>query len=132
MALDPAVDREVTRPRARHLAAVPAPAAFRVDVAREHDAVRVCPVGELDMATIGELRARIDKAIASGTGRLILDLRQTAFLDSAGLHLAVDTYDLAKLNGTAFAIIAGPPAVQRTFDIAGLSTQLPFVDAPRG
>ena len=98
-----------------------------VEVAREHDAVRVCPVGDIDMATVGRLRAHIDEAIASGTSRLILDLRKTAFLDSAGLHLAVDTDSLARRNGIAFGIIAGRPTVQRTFEVAGLSTQLPFV-----
>jgi anti-anti-sigma factor len=132
MALEHAVDREVMRPRAPQLAAVRSAAAFHVDVAREREAVLVCPVGELDMATIGGLRAHIDEAIASGARRLILDLRQTAFLDSAGLHLAVDANESARRNGTAFAIIAGPPAVQRTFDVAGLIAQLPFVDAPRG
>jgi anti-anti-sigma factor len=132
MAPEHAVDREVTRPRARQVEAMRAAAAFRVDVSREPDAVRVCPVGELDMATVGRLRARIDEAIASGIRRLILDLRQTTFVDSAGLHLAVDTDNSARRNGTTFAIIAGPPAVHRTFEIAGLSSQLPFADAPRG
>ena len=131
MALGLAVDREVRRPRTGHPAARHA-TEFRVEVAREHDAVRVCPVGDIDMATVGRLRARIDEAIASGASRLILDLRKTAFLDSAGLHLAVDTNSLARRNGTGFAIIAGRTNVQRTFAVAGLSTQLPFVDAPRG
>jgi anti-anti-sigma factor len=127
-----ALEHAVARTRVGYARAIQAAAAFRVDVARERDAVRVCPVGELDMGTIGRLRARIDEAIASGVERLILDLRQTTFLDSAGVHLAIDTDSATRQSATEFAIIAGPPTVQRTFEIAGLSTQLPFVDAPRG
>ena len=131
MALELAVVEDVMRARAGHAAARPA-AAFRVEVAREPDAMRVCPVGEIDLATVGRLRARIDEAIAAGTKRLILDLRQVTFLDSAGLHLATDTHNLAKRTRTELSIVPGPPSVHRTFEVAGLSTQLPLVDAPRG
>jgi anti-sigma B factor antagonist len=105
---------------------------FRVDVARDWSCVRITPVGEVDTATIGRVRASVDEAFAASVGRVILDLRETTFLDSTGLHLAIDATDAALLNGIDFAIIAGPPAVRRTFELAGLSEQLPFVDVPRG
>jgi anti-anti-sigma factor len=103
---------------------------FRVDVEREHGGVRVCPLGEVDMATIGHLRERMDDALADGEGHVILDLRGTTFLDSKGLHLAVDTDAWAARTGREFTIIAGPPAVQRTFEVAGLTDRLPFADGP--
>jgi anti-anti-sigma factor len=105
---------------------------FRVDVARERDAVRVSPVGELDMATIRYLREALYEAMAAGAARVILDLRETTFLDSSALHLAVDAHERAVRDTTGFAIIPGPPLVQRAFDIAGLSDRLPFVEVPRG
>jgi anti-anti-sigma factor len=108
-----------------------AAAEFRVDVAREHDAVRVSPVGELDVATIAHVREHLGEAMTSGAGRVILDLRETTFLDSSALHLAVETHDWATRSGAEFAIIPGPPAVQRAFDVTGLSARLPFVDVPR-
>jgi anti-sigma B factor antagonist len=104
---------------------------FRVDVAREPGGTRVQPVGEIDMASVGYLRERVDEVMAAGAGRVILDLRQTTFLDSAGLHLAVDIAALAERAGTPLAIIPGPPAVHRVFEIAGL-TRLPFVEVPAG
>jgi anti-sigma B factor antagonist len=107
-------------------------AEFRVDVARERDAVRVSPVGELDVASIGSLRAQMDAALASGARCVILDLRDTTFLDSSALHLAVEADERAAEAGIEFAIIPGPDTVQRTFDIAGLTALLPFVDVPRG
>jgi anti-anti-sigma factor len=125
------VNREDTRDRAAHAEAMRAAAEFRVDVAREHDAVRVSPVGELDVATIGHVREHLGEAMASGAGRVILDLRETTFLDSSALHLAVETHDWATRSGAEFAIIPGPPPVQRAFDVTGLSARLPFVDVPR-
>jgi anti-anti-sigma factor len=70
--------------------------------------------------------------MASGAGRVILDLRETTFLDSSALHLAVETHERAACDGIGFAIVPAPPIVQRAFDIAGLSARLPFVDVPRG
>ena len=104
---------------------------FRVEVAQERGAVRIIPVGEVDPATIGRVRATLDDAVAGGASRVVLDLRQTTFLDSTGLHLAIDGADDALMGGADFAIIAGPPVVHRTFELAGLSDQLPFVDVPR-
>jgi anti-anti-sigma factor len=105
---------------------------FRVEVAREPAGVRVTPVGEIDMATIGRVRARFDEALDDGAGRVILDLRETTFVDSTALHLALDVDARAKAQRTTFAIIAGPPVVQRTFDVAGMTALLPFVDVPHG
>jgi hypothetical protein len=36
-----------------------------------------------------------------------------------------------QLASLAARLIPGPPAVQRTFDVAGVSEQLPFVNVPR-
>ena len=104
--------------------------AFRVQVARGRDTVRVCPVGDLDLASIDRVRERLGEAIEVGTGRVILDLRGVTFADSSALHLALDAHGRATRTGIAFAIVAGPPGVQRTFDVAGLSDRLPFVDVP--
>ena len=107
-----------------------AAAKFRVDVKHERDGVRVCPVGEIDVSRVEQLREAVDEATMAGVSRLILDLRETTFLDSTGLHFAVDTDAWATQNRTEFSIIAGPPAVQRTFEVANLLQQLPFVDVP--
>ena len=104
--------------------------AFRVEVARGRDTVRVCPVGDLDLASIDRVRERLGEAIEAGTGRVILDLRGVTFADSSALHLALDAHGRATRTGIAFAIVAGPPGVQRTFDVAGLSDRLPLVDVP--
>jgi anti-sigma B factor antagonist len=99
---------------------------FRLEVEPDRDAVRVCPIGEIDFSTVGEVRAQLDELGAAGFSRLILDLRRATFLDSSGVRLALDALATAAADGTEFAIVPGPPAVQHTFEVAGLGDQLPF------
>jgi anti-sigma B factor antagonist len=102
---------------------------FRVEVEPDRDDVRVCPIGEIDLSTVDEVRARLDELRSAGFGRLILDLRGATFLDSSGVRLALDAHATAAADGTVFAIVPGPPAVQHTFEVAGLSARLPFIGA---
>jgi anti-sigma B factor antagonist len=104
------------------------PPAFSVDVQPERDVVRVCPRGEIDMDTVGAVRAQLDELAGSGFTRVVLDLRGTTFLDSTGLRLALDMHAASAADGWEFGIIAGPSNVQRAFATAGLSERLPFVD----
>jgi anti-sigma B factor antagonist len=104
-----------------------APSKFRVEIEPDRDVVRVCPIGEIDVSTVGEVRARLDELRSAGFRRLILDLRGATFLDSSGVRLALDAHATAVADGTGFAIVPGPPVVQHTFEVIGLSDQLPFV-----
>jgi anti-anti-sigma factor len=132
MALRLATVRETSAAKAASADEVREAIEFRVDATREHGTLRVCPVGELDLATIGGLREQLDEAMVAGAGTVILDLRKTTFVDSSVLHLAVETYERAGRDGIGFAIIAGPRAVERAFTLSGLRDRLPFVDVPRG
>ena len=49
--------------------------------------VRVCPIGEVDVDTVGVVRAQLDELTVAGFTHVILDLRDVTFLDSSGLHL---------------------------------------------
>lgn len=127
MAVLLAGDEEVSSPRERHEQTSP-PDAFRVGVVHEDRAVRIRPIGEVDLLTIDPLRERTHEALAAGADRVILDLRAVTFVDSNGLHLAMDAYRWATRNRIEFVIIGGPPVVQLAFQAAGLSARLPFVD----
>jgi len=98
-----------------HAETIPAAVRFRVDVARARDAMRIGPVREVDVATIGRLCEHIDEAKAAGTRRVILDLRATTFVDSTVLHLAVETYDWATSRGpTSRSSPVHPPSSARS------------------
>jgi anti-sigma B factor antagonist len=101
-------------------------APFRVDVQPNRDVVRVVPIGELDVATVGQLAAQIQELRDVGFKHLVLDLRRLEFIDSSGLHLILQLDSDARKDACEFAIIIGPPAVQRLFELTGTAEHLPF------
>ena len=68
------------------------------DVAASAATVRVC--GEVDIATVADLQAGLEKAVASRPGRLVVDLAATTFIDAAGI------------DAIAWARRAVPPACE--------------------
>jgi anti-anti-sigma factor len=101
-------------------------ARFRVDVHAERDGVRVVPVGELDVATVGLLEAKLRELRDAAFSRIVLDLRQLDFLCTAGVQLIVLEDRLARRQLHDFRLIAGSPGVQRVLDLCGLLEQLEF------
>jgi anti-anti-sigma factor len=101
---------------------------FRLDVQPEPHGARVCPLGEIDLATVDDVRRKIDDAVAAGCERVVLDLGGVTFMDSNGLHLAADADADAREGGWQLLIIDGPSPVQRIFEVTGLRHRLPFVD----
>ena len=102
--------------------------AFTVTVDEAPGGVRITPRGELDMATQGELRAVLERHAA---GCVTLDLGELRFLDTSGLRLILETADAARREGREFAVLPGSAAVQRLFDVAGVTALVPFRDRGR-
>lgn len=105
---------------------------FSVDVEPERDVVRVCPRGDVDLATVGRLREQVDELIGAGFLRVVLDLRGVTFLDSTGLRLVLELYRRSRADGWDLLIIEGPADVQRVFDVTGLRPLLPLAEADGG
>lgn len=114
-------------PRHRPLASVVDPTEFNVVVRREGAALIFAPEGELDMATVDSLRARLNGDLG-GARFLVLDLRGLRFLDTSGLQLVLQQQRRAQREGFAFVLVRGRRHVQRLFDIAGMNPWLTFVD----
>jgi anti-sigma B factor antagonist len=108
------------------VAPLPPPPDFSVDVLRHPGALVVAPRGEVDMATVDEVRRVCD---VSG-GMLVLDLRAVDFLDTSGLSFVLERQRHADADGSSFSLVRGPEHVQRLFDIAGLNHRLRFVADP--
>jgi anti-sigma B factor antagonist len=104
-------------------------APFRCEVRPERQAVRVCPIGELDMATVPVVDTHLGEQQPAGVKHLTLDLRDVSFLDSTGLRMILDWDAMSRADGFAFSLVAGPPTVQRIFEITGTNERLTFVEA---
>ena len=100
---------------------------FRCEVQPEREAVRLRLVGELDIATAPVLEANLSELVSAGFTHLTLDLRELCFLDSTGLRLILAWDAKSRADGFALRLVAGPPAVQRVFDVTDTSRQLNFM-----
>ena len=100
-----------------------------VEVSHLDDTDVVSPTGDIDIATAPEVR----KAMLANAGgrRIVLDLRGVKFMDTSGLQLLVEGRRRAIAEGGAFAIVDGPPPVQRVIEVAGLAPKLDHVGAPQ-
>lgn len=93
---------------------------FRIDVHPERDAVRVVPVGELDLATASLLEEQLHELRSAGFDHVVLDLRDLAFIDSSGIRVIVAEHRFAETTEHEFSLRSGPPPVQRALEMCGL------------
>ncbi len=84
--------------------------------------------GEWDLAGLRSVRQAISRVLDDVPECIVLDLSQLRFIDSTGLHAAIELTRRAAAQNTRLVIIPGPEPVQRTFEITGLLERLPFVD----
>jgi anti-anti-sigma factor len=91
------------------------------------DAAWVNVVGELDLTTAPELERTLRECrqLAQLT---VLDLRELAFVDCAGLHTIVDASLRARREGRRLVIVRGRPDVYRMFTLTGSARDVDIGD----
>ncbi len=94
-------------------------APFRVDVASDAGQAAVIPFGELDLASADELAREVRDLWSGGADRIVIDLGSLAFMDSSGLRALLALRESAHQDASELALRAGPPALQRIFDLTG-------------
>jgi anti-anti-sigma factor len=83
--------------------------------------------GELDIATAPRVQRAIARTFALGRTRaLTVDMSRLEFIDSSGLAAIVHAGSLCESSGCELAVIRGPDAVHRVFELSGLASELPF------
>jgi anti-sigma B factor antagonist len=83
--------------------------------------------GEHDVYTVPTLRERLGELHAQRLF-VIIDLSQTAFLDSSVLGAMLGATETAREQGRGLAVVLGEPptdAVARIFEVTGLAEVLP-------
>jgi anti-sigma B factor antagonist len=104
--------------------------AFDVKTSEENGAVRLELSGELDISSSGRAEAELRRAEEAKPELIVLDLRRLAFMDSTGLRLVVSADQRAREEGRRFAIVQGPDAIRRVFEITRLGERLDIVADP--
>jgi anti-anti-sigma factor len=87
---------------------------------------RLILTGGLTHSSAHTLEVEIERLFEEGVTAITLDLRQLTYIDSIGVGVIAFRCRLCRRQGHSFALIPGPPFIQRAFEEAGLSDQLPF------
>jgi anti-anti-sigma factor len=82
--------------------------------------------GELDLASAPALVETLAAESADGA-RVVLDLRGLEFMDSTGLRSILMAAKAAHERGVAFALVKGPSAVHRVFEITQTVERLSWI-----
>ena len=99
-------------------------AALSADVEQGDRACLVRLAGELDADAAPGLRSLLAEQVLVGSGSVVLDLSELAFIDSAGLAALIAAHKGTRAAGTSF-VLAGPsPAVVKVLAVTGLDAVL--------
>ena len=100
---------------------------LRIQTRESPDSVVIVLEGELDVASA----ARLDTEVArcAGQPRIVIDLSGLSFMDSTGLRALVSASEAVQDLGREFAVIPGPPQVQRLLKFTRVAERLTFVSA---
>jgi anti-sigma B factor antagonist len=82
---------------------------------------------EIDITSAPDLRSALQEAAADGHRTLVLDMTQTRFCDSSGIHTLLAVHKRAQADdGELLLVIPNPPAL-RIFAITGVDRVIPNV-----
>ena len=80
--------------------------------------------GELDLSVVPQMRAALVPVMNRTDKALILNLKQLKYIDSTGIGIIVSLLKLRDELKAPFFVREIPPAIQRLFDLTGISRYL--------
>ena len=83
--------------------------------------VVIVPKGNLDMASAAQMRQKLQDHLNAGEARLVVDLREVAYIDSAGLGEVVRAMKRAREAGGDLRLCGLSDDVLRLFELTGLN-----------
>ncbi|WP_326796235.1 STAS domain-containing protein [Streptomyces sp. NBC_01808] len=92
---------------------------LHVDVRVHGGSAVLTPAGELDYHTAEVLREPLERCIAGGRSRLVLDCSRLEFCDSTGLNVLLGARLKAEADGGGVHLAGLQPVVARVFEITG-------------
>lgn len=101
------------------------PRGFVLAAREEGESLEVALGGELDMAATFRLESELERLLGRGAvRRLVLDLAELTFLDSAGLGALLAIRDRAQDLGIELQLRDPSDPVRRVLDLSGTSAVL--------
>ncbi|MEA2157106.1 MAG: anti-sigma factor antagonist [Solirubrobacteraceae bacterium] len=113
----------LARPAIRHKAGE-----LTLSSERQGDVHVIALNGELDLATAGALERELLRVEATDAASIVLDLSGLTFMDSTGIRVMLSADARSRADSERLALLRGPFAVQRVFELTGVVDLLPFAD----
>ncbi|NMB45168.1 MAG: anti-sigma factor antagonist [Firmicutes bacterium] len=101
-----------------------------IAIKRKGKALIVSLGGELDLATAGEVRDRVDLVLLEDARlhHLIWDLENVGFIDSSGLGVLLGRYKKIEARSGNVVALKAIPSVRRMLRMAGMERIMQFAD----
>jgi anti-anti-sigma factor len=104
---------------------------FGLETQDQNGVVLLTLRGELDIGSAGKVEEELRRVEQEGPPALIiLDLRKLEFMDSSGLRVIMAADQRAREGERRVAVVQGPDAVRRVFEITRLDERLEIVADP--
>jgi anti-sigma B factor antagonist len=87
---------------------------------RAGDVATVALAGEIDVATVEQLRSALAEAIAAGPGAVVVDMSGLSFIDSTGLGALIFGFQRARDAGIPFRLARPAPGVRQILVVSGV------------
>jgi anti-sigma B factor antagonist len=75
---------------------------------------------EIDINNAPDLRTALNEAAAESRGTVVLDMTQTQFCDSSGIHTLLAVHKRVKAEGRELLLVIPDAAALRVFQITGV------------
>lgn len=99
---------------------------------RQPGAVSLQIVGELDILTAPKLAAELDTLVRRSKEDVVVDLRQTEFIDSAGLQTLLSAQRRLDKASRTLTVVCEEGPVRRVFEVARAEEALGLTRTPPG
>ena len=80
---------------------------------------------EIDITNAEALRSALSTAAADGPSTVVVDMTQTQFCDSSGLHVLIAAHRRAGAEGREVLLVIPGTTVLRVFALTGMDTVIP-------
>ncbi len=80
----------------------------------------LAPSGILDSTKAGEIRNQVDRALESNTKVLLMDLKDTTFVDSSGLGTLVSALKKVRSNSGEMYVCSINPQIKMLFELTSM------------
>ena len=99
---------------------------LEVSVGQEGGVSVVTAVCDVDVSNAAKLRDALDRVLANGESRLVVDLRGVSFMDSTGLGILVGRLKVVRARRGSMRLVCVAPRMLRVLAITGLDTVFPL------